>query len=294
MRRDSQKPASSSLKNETTRRNSASERRRSLHDGFLAGMVITLLLILFGLICMSSDQEAEARAEEKPALTPVQISSYNASIAEHEEEVAQEKKAAQKDAEVLKAQLEELNKEAEAEQLANTQAIKEASLNTVIQESYVNDEKIQESYENDPKFDKKGTKTTKNPQKTTLYVKKYELTENEEALLKRIAMAEAEGESTECKACIMLVVLNRVSSELYPNTVDGVLTAPGQFEPVETGGIWCKEPNEGCEEALELIQGGWDGSEGATYFRASADGYTWHDSELTTLFSLDHTTFYKE
>ena len=42
-------------------------------------------------------------------------------------------------------------------------------------------------------------------------------------LLAKIAMAEAEGESTEGKALVMLVVLNRVLSDDFPDTIGEVI-----------------------------------------------------------------------
>ena len=259
---------------------------------FIMGAFLTLFLIIFGVLggFEYSDQKVEAEAAAAH-FSRAEMASYSASIAEHEEEVALQNKAARNDADELRERLARLNEEADAEQVRQSEAVKKAVFDSEIQENCESYEKIQINYE-------KGQKNTENAQNPTLNVqnptKKYELTETEEALLKRIAMAEAEGESTECKACIMLVVLNRVQSDSFPDTVDGVLTAAGQFDPVETGGIWCKEPSEGCVEALDLIQSGWDESQGATYFKATALGYSWHDSALTTLFSMDNTTFYKE
>lgn len=85
--------------------------------------------------------------------------------------------------------------------------------------------------------------------------------------LMRIAMAEAEGEDIEGKAAVMRVVLNRVADERFPGTVEEVLFQKGQFSTVKEGGrYWRLEPDEGCSEALLLIESGWDGVEGALYF----------------------------
>ena len=46
-------------------------------------------------------------------------------------------------------------------------------------------------------------------------------------------MAEAEGEGTEGKALVMKVVLNRVESREFPNSIEDVVFQPGQFEPVK-------------------------------------------------------------
>ena len=51
-------------------------------------------------------------------------------------------------------------------------------------------------------------------------------------MLAKIAMAEAESEDTEGKALVMLVVLNRVWSDEFPDTIAGVIFQDGQFSPI--------------------------------------------------------------
>lgn len=50
--------------------------------------------------------------------------------------------------------------------------------------------------------------------------------------LAKIAMAEAESEDTEGKALVMLVVLNRVWSDEFPDTIEDVIFQKGQFSPI--------------------------------------------------------------
>lgn len=54
-------------------------------------------------------------------------------------------------------------------------------------------------------------------------------------MLAKIAMAEAESEDTEGKALVMLVVLNRVWSDEFPDTIAGVIFQDGQFSPISNG-----------------------------------------------------------
>ncbi|MFP3498476.1 cell wall hydrolase, partial [Pseudomonas sp. SIMBA_059] len=60
---------------------------------------------------------------------------------------------------------------------------------------------------------------------------------NERDLLTRIVHAEAEGESHEGKVAVALVVLNRVDSKDFPNTITDVIYQKGQFSPVSNGRI---------------------------------------------------------
>lgn len=118
-------------------------------------------------------------------------------------------------------------------------------------------------------------------------------------LLAKLAMAEAEGEDTEGKALVILVVLNRVRSEGFPDTVEDVImeehNGVRQFSVTKEGGRWYKvEPDEDCYKALKLVTlEEWDESEGALYFESRSDS-TWHQNHLQFLFQHGKHYFYKE
>lgn len=69
--------------------------------------------------------------------------------------------------------------------------------------------------------------------------------------LAKIAMAEAEGEDTEGKALVILVVLNRVWSDEFPDTIEGVITEDTQFTAYGNGrydrGSWTTSTTERAE-----------------------------------------------
>lgn len=122
---------------------------------------------------------------------------------------------------------------------------------------------------------------------------------DESYLLAKLAMAEAEGEDTEGKALVMLVVLNRVWSEGFPDTVEDVIleehNGVHQFSVTQEGGRWYTvEPDADCYDALEMIMvEHWDESEGALYFESRSDS-TWHQNHLQFLFQHGKHYFYKE
>ena len=120
----------------------------------------------------------------------------------------------------------------------------------------------------------------------------FELTDREEYLLAKIAMAEAEGEDTEGKALVMLVILNRIQSSSFPDSVEEVIFQKHQFQPISDGRFDRVEPSADCWEALRMVQSGWDESCGATYFEASGKG--WHSRNLDFLFKHGGHYFYKE
>ena len=118
------------------------------------------------------------------------------------------------------------------------------------------------------------------------------LDSTDEEIMLKIAMAEAEGESTEGKALVMLVVLNRVQSGEFPDTVSEVVFQDRQFSPVADGRYYTVTPNEDCYAALELIESGWDESQGAMYFENyGAD--CWHSRNLEFLYQEGNHNFYR-
>lgn len=118
---------------------------------------------------------------------------------------------------------------------------------------------------------------------------------DEAYMLEKIAMAEAEGEDTEGKALVMLVVLNRVWSDEFPGTIEDVIFQKNAFTPVSNGRYDRVEPDEDCAKALEMITvGHWDESQGALYFERTSDESTWHTRNLEKLFTHGAHTFYTE
>lgn len=105
--------------------------------------------------------------------------------------------------------------------------------------------------------------------------------------------AEAEGEGTKGKALVMLVVLNRVWSDEFPDTVEEVIFQKNQFSVTMPGGrYYTTEPDEECMEALHLVNTGWDESYGALYFE-SCEGDSWHSRNLEFLFQAGNHKFYR-
>lgn len=117
---------------------------------------------------------------------------------------------------------------------------------------------------------------------------------DESEMLARIAMAEAEGEDVEGKALVILVVLNRVWSDKFPDSIEEVITQERQFTAYENGRYERLEPDEGCWDALGMVMyDHWDESRGALYFESESDS-TWHQENLKGLFKHGKHIFYTE
>lgn len=119
-----------------------------------------------------------------------------------------------------------------------------------------------------------------------------ELTEEEKVMLLKLAMAErGDTECTECIALVMRTVLNRVEAERFGKSIPSVILAQDQFTPVSDGSYDKAEPNERCQEALEMIIYGWDESQGALYYEWCT-GESWHSKNLNLLFRHCDVRFY--
>lgn len=113
-------------------------------------------------------------------------------------------------------------------------------------------------------------------------------------LLAKIAMAEAEGEDTEGKAYVIMVILNRMLSDEFPDTIEDVIFQDNQFSPVSNGRFYNIEPNDDCWDALDMIQvDKWDKSQGALYFESCESEDNWHSRNLEYLFTHGKHRFYK-
>lgn len=124
--------------------------------------------------------------------------------------------------------------------------------------------------------------------------RKLALSSKERYLLAKIAMAEAEGESLKGKALVMMVVLNRVWDENFPNTIEDVIYQEKQFSPISDGRWEKVEPDADCWKALQMIQEDcWDESQGALYFESNSES-NWHRNNLKYLFKHGNHYFYTD
>lgn len=84
-------------------------------------------------------------------------------------------------------------------------------------------------------------------------------------LLAKLVYAEARGEPYKGQVAVAAVVLNRVSSSSFPNTVSGVVYQSGAFSCVDNGSI-NNTPNSSCIRAALDALNGWDPTGGCLYY----------------------------
>ena len=84
-------------------------------------------------------------------------------------------------------------------------------------------------------------------------------------LLSRIIYGEARGEPYAGQVAVGAVVLNRVKSSSFPNTISGVIYQSGAFDAVKDGQINLT-PNSTAKKAAQDALNGWDPTYGAIYY----------------------------
>ena len=84
-------------------------------------------------------------------------------------------------------------------------------------------------------------------------------------LLARAIYGEARGESYTGQVAVGAVIMNRVKSSKFPNTIAGVIYQRGAFDAVSDGQINL-EPDATAKKAAQDAINGWDPSYGAIYY----------------------------
>lgn len=128
----------------------------------------------------------------------------------------------------------------------------------------------------------------------------YDLCAEDIEALCRIVEAEAGSEDEDGKLLVANVVLNRVESDNFPDTVTEVVfqseKGVSQFSPVSNGRYYQVTVSEETKAAVERALYGEDISEGALYFvaRSYADSgkMNWFEANLKYLFNHGGHEFY--
>lgn len=121
---------------------------------------------------------------------------------------------------------------------------------------------------------------------------KYRLEQEELEVLLRIVEAEAGCEDEEGKLLVANVVLNRLNSDKFPDSITEIVfqreNGVTQFSPVADGSYYKVTISEETVDAVGRALAGEDISRGALYFAArkyaDSDSMRWFDEKTTLLF----------
>ncbi len=129
----------------------------------------------------------------------------------------------------------------------------------------------------------------------------HEVTTRERSILERIVEAEATDKDRKSKILVANVILNRVRSEEFPDSIEAVVfqreNGNVQFSPTADGRYDSVHVTESTKESVDRALEGEDYSEGALYFVektiANPKNVSWFEQSLTRLFTYEGHSFYK-
>ena len=108
--------------------------------------------------------------------------------------------------------------------------------------------------------------------------------ESELSILARLVSGEARGEPYIGQVAVAAVVLNRVRSDDFPDTVSAVIFQPGAFDAVWDG-QFDMPPTDSALRAARDAMNGWDPTGGCTYYynpSTATNAWIWtRDVQLT-------------
>ncbi|HHX18647.1 MAG TPA: cell wall hydrolase [Clostridium sp.] len=115
--------------------------------------------------------------------------------------------------------------------------------------------------------------------------------------LSRIINAEAQGEPYEGKVAVGNVVLNRVNSPLFPNTIYGVIfeyyKGIPQFSPVADGTIYNTPSQSSIQAAKDSLDGARPAGDSLYFFNPSKSAGTWIVRNKQYFKRIGNHAFYK-
>lgn len=128
------------------------------------------------------------------------------------------------------------------------------------------------------------------------------ITEEDKEVLLRIVEAEATCEDVMGRMLVANVILNRVVSEHFPDSIAEVVFQNNgvtyQFSPIKDGRYWTVEISDQTREAVERVLAGEDYSQGALYFAArklaNKNAMSWFDNTLQYLFQYGVHEFFTD
>lgn len=106
-------------------------------------------------------------------------------------------------------------------------------------------------------------------------------------LIARAINGEARGESYEGQVAVGAVILNRVKSSKFPNTISGVIYQSGAFTAVADGQINVPiDENSTVVKAAQDALNGWDPTGGAIYYfnpDTATNSWIWSRPQIKTI-----------
>lgn len=148
----------------------------------------------------------------------------------------------------------------------------------------------------------KNTAIENGAKKEVTYSEKESYSEDEISILEKIVEAETTGGDFKSRVYVANVVLNRVKSKKFPNTIKEVVFQKTgntyQFSPIYDGRYYRIKTTELTKKAVEYAMKNEDNTKGALYFAnryyADSENMKWFDQNLHYLFTYGGHEFFTE
>jgi len=121
---------------------------------------------------------------------------------------------------------------------------------------------------------------------TIASLKKVSVNQYELDMMARMIYAEARGESYTGQVAVGAVIMNRLKSQQFPDTVEEVLFQPLAFSAVDDGQYWYNAPDSTSYRAAMDAVKGWDPTNGALYYfnpKTATSSWIWTRPQLITI-----------
>jgi spore germination cell wall hydrolase CwlJ-like protein len=170
-------------------------------------------------------------------------------------------------------QIEIANKLSENVQLKNDLASLDTDIASLHAELEITKNELQEYKEKSAKY----------------FSNNYEIMDYELEILYKMVEAEATGGKSDAKINVAHVILNRVMSDRFPDTIIEVVFQERQFQPINDGRYYKVSITESTKSAVHAAINGLDTTEGSLFFmyRPESDlgNVSWFDRKLEYKFT---------
>ncbi|GIO61443.1 spore cortex-lytic enzyme [Paenibacillus rhizosphaerae] len=96
-------------------------------------------------------------------------------------------------------------------------------------------------------------------------LRKYTLSKNDMEIMAKIIYAEARGESYKGQVAVGAVIMNRIQSDEFPDTIQGVVFQKNAFTAVSDGQYGMKPNRTAYRAAIDAVRG-WDPTHNSLYY----------------------------
>lgn len=170
---------------------------------------------------------------------------------------------------------EEAAKKAEEERIAAEEAEKKAEAERKYAEAKKKQEEKKKAEEKKKQSNKKTSSKDKTKKPTVTQGSAVDASVDDVTLLAALIDCEAGNCSYDGQVAVGAVVMNRVKSKKYPNSIKAVIYQKGQFGPAKSGSLArrvAKGPSASAKKAAKAAIGGLDNTEGAIGFAYARSG----------------------